>query len=94
MSKPLTTEEMAAELRFCTKTFRRYVRKYNIPHGGLGRNMRFDRDEVWAHLKALNTAEPALAKTSLKPKKVSKRSTSQSANAERYSQLLGLEGVH
>lgn len=90
----LTLNEMADELGFCTKTFKKYVRECNIPHGGLGRNMRFDPDEVWSHLKKLAAVDAPEKQTDLKAKKVSKRPAATSPASDRYSQMLGLEGVH
>ncbi|MBX3266378.1 MAG: helix-turn-helix domain-containing protein [Acidobacteria bacterium] len=48
MSSKLTIDEMAAELRICTRTFRRLIKKRNIPHYRVGRALRFDRSEVEA----------------------------------------------
>lgn len=85
---------MARELCFCEKTFKKYVKQYNIPHGGLGRNMRFDPNEVWSHLKKLATVDSPEKQTDLKAKKISKRAADTSPASDRYSQMLGLEGVH
>jgi excisionase family DNA binding protein len=95
MPKPLKTAEMAAELDFCTKTFRKYVKLYRIPHTGLGRNMRFDKAEVEAFLKNLHaSAVETQTRTDLKPSKPAKPKKQRSASADRYSQLLGLQGGH
>lgn len=92
MARILTIAELAAELKFCPKTTRKYVKQYKIPHAGFGRNMRFDLAEVWAHLKDL-AIETSTDRVDLKAKKVSRRSAAPPATS-RYSELLGLPGGH
>jgi excisionase family DNA binding protein len=86
----LTLQEMADELGFCSKTFRKYVTKYKIPHVKLGRDTRFDRAEVWEFLRGLAIVEPT-QKIQLKPDKLPRRSKRQPAST-RYTELLGLQG--
>jgi excisionase family DNA binding protein len=86
----LTLQEMADELGFCSKTFRKYVTKYKIPHVKLGRDTRFDSNEVWEFLRGLAIAEPT-QKIQLKPDKLPRRSKRRPAST-RYSQMLGLGG--
>ena len=50
----LSLKDMAAHFNSCTKTFRKYVIAYEIPHILLGRTMLFDLKEVEDYLKARN----------------------------------------
>ena len=95
MAKTLTLEEMAAELRFTPKTLRKYIALYKIPHAGLGRDLRFRSEEVWEHLKLIQASTAAVDQPSkLKPEKLKRQKTKRSPSSERYTQLLGLEGVY
>lgn len=89
MAKPLTLAEMADELRFCTKTFRKYVKAYRIPHAGLGRNMRFNREKVIAYLEELSLQETE-KHTDLKPAKLPPQRADSRQNFAEYYEVLGL----
>ena len=94
MAQRLTLEEMAAELRFTPKTLRKYITLYKIPHAGLGRDLRFDRAEVWEHLKGIYAPAGDELPAKLKPEKLKKQKTRRSPGSQRYTEMLGLEGVH
>lgn len=49
----LTLSEMAGRVNRSTKTFRKYVLEYSVPHVRLGRDLLFDEAEVLAYLKTL-----------------------------------------
>jgi excisionase family DNA binding protein len=85
MSKPLTLEEMAKELRRTAKTFRKYVSEYDIPHIRLGRDFLFDRDKVIAYLENRSAAE-------VKPKSHAKLKTKPADHSDRgrFADALGL----
>jgi hypothetical protein len=87
----ISLDEMAAELGCCSKTLKKYVRIYQIPHGKLGRDMRFDAAEVWAHLKGLSIEQDA-PKRDLKPAKLTRPAAARRGQPSRYSSLLGLGG--
>jgi hypothetical protein len=90
----LTLEEMAAELKVCPRTMKKYTSEYGIPHGGLGRDLRFDADEVWAHLKSLKAAEQPTDRVDLKPEKSKKKRSNRPAEFVEFYQDLGLEVSH
>ena len=50
----LTLSEMSERLHRSTKTFRKYVLQYDIPHIRLGRDLLFDEKEVVAHLQGVS----------------------------------------
>jgi excisionase family DNA binding protein len=89
MAKPLTLAEMADELRFCTKTFRKYVKEYRIPHSGLGRNMRFNKDQVISYLEERSRQETDKP-TDLKPAKLPAPKSANRQNFSEYYEALGL----
>jgi hypothetical protein len=83
MDRRLTLEQMAFKLNRCSKTFRKYVATYEIPHIRLGRDLLFDEAEVIRHLKARST------NTKIKLERKSVQKPKPSGN-ERYAKLLNL----
>lgn len=51
MERLLNSSEMAARLNRCSKTFLKYVDKYDIPHIRLGRDLLFDPVKVKDYLE-------------------------------------------
>ena len=78
---------MAARLNRSTKTFRKYVDEYDIPHVRLGRDLLFDRAEVEAYLKAETVKRRQKRYELAKPKR---RHYSTPVESDKYAQLLGL----
>lgn len=66
----LSLNEMAAQLNRCGKTFAKYVRKYDIPHIRLGRDMLFDPERVIAFLEERQARSAANAPQPLKRRRV------------------------
>jgi hypothetical protein len=81
MASKLTLKEIAEVYRVSPKTFRKYLKKYSIPHEGLGRNKRFDLETV---RRSLTIVEGEICPT-IKPVVKSRRSKT---NA--FAEALGL----
>lgn len=65
----LSLVEMAEKLSCSTKTFKRLISKYNIPHYEIGTRLRFDPVEVLAHLSAKKEEQvkkPPVIRTSVR----------------------------
>lgn len=81
----LTLSEMSKRLGRSTKTFRKYVDQYQIPHIRMGNDFLFDEAEVVAYLKKYteqNDRRPVL-KAEPKPKV-------RVAGRGRFAEALGL----
>lgn len=91
--KLVTVKEMAGILNRCERTFRKYVREYNIPHIRLGRDMLFNASEVENFLKNLTietqNSEPVqdFSGSKLKTKRNLKELNK---TKNKYANLLGL----
>jgi excisionase family DNA binding protein len=57
MDELMTLKEMAEKLKFCDKTFSKYVKEYQIPFVKLGRSKRFDPKQVKKFLAEKQIAE-------------------------------------
>lgn len=49
----LTLSQMAERCNRSTKTFRKYVLEYDVPHIRMGRDLLFDENKVHAHLEKI-----------------------------------------
>lgn len=89
MDKLSTLKEFAEYLNCSTKTASKYVEKYEIPHIKLGRDLRFDLEEVKTHLKTV-VAGGAVDLPDLKAKKPIGKLQARGQGSEKYASMLGL----
>lgn len=55
----LTLSEMAKRVNRSTKTFRKYVLEYDVPHIRMGRDLLFDEGKTLAHLEKITEQNKA-----------------------------------
>lgn len=90
--KWVTIDLIAKHFECCEKTFRKYVKRYKIPHIRLGRQLRFNISEVEAFLRQMIANEQnRKARNILKRTSKLNKTTKKSNKAkQRYANLLGL----
>lgn len=79
----LTLSQMAERCNRSTKTFRKYVLDYDVPHIRMGRDLLFDENKVLAHLEKI-TEQKKTRRLELSKPRISARGEG------RFAERLGL----